>query len=140
MKVDGRKVDPETGEFLQDEFGRELPDPTPVAPPLGYVKQPSMFDIIRAQVQQQLSAIALAEGKESWEDAEDFDVGDDFDPISPHEGVWDLSVDEIKAALKRAQNEKAAAAAEPDPAPPPAVPPAAAPAPAPASPEPPKAP
>lgn len=139
MKVDGRKVDPETGEFLQDELGFELPDPTPVAPPLGYVKQPSMFDIIRAQVQQQLSAIALAEGKESWEDAEDFDVGDDFDPISPHEGAWDLSVEEIKQALNDARRRKVAMT-EPDPAPPPAVPPAPAPAPAPASPEPPKAP
>lgn len=113
--VDYSKFD-QDGVQVQDPAGFELPDPVPVAPPLGYIKQPSMFDIIRAQVQQQLSAIALAEGFETFEEAEDFDVGDDFDPISPHEGVWELSAAEIRDALLAAQAQKRGVQGESPPA------------------------
>lgn len=63
--------------------GQELPDPTPVAPPVGYKKQPSMADIIREQVR--LAKLAEEAGVETFEEANDFEVGDDFDPDSPYE-------------------------------------------------------
>lgn len=86
-------VDAVTGEIIAEHLkykgrrmtvdGAEIPDPTPMAPPVGYKKQPSMFDIVREQVR--LSKLAEEAGAESFEEANDFDVGDDYDPESPHE-------------------------------------------------------
>ena len=59
-------------------------DPKPVAPPVGYEKQPSMMDIIRQQVQQ-ASRAAEEEGWESVEEANDFECPDDPFPSSPYE-------------------------------------------------------
>ena len=61
-------------------------DPTPVAPPAGYKKQPSMIDVIRQQVAQ-ASKAAEEEGFETVEEANDFDVDGDPFPSSPYEFV-----------------------------------------------------
>lgn len=75
---------------LHNSDGRELPDPTPMAPPVGYVKQKSMTDIIREQVRSHhLQMAAEAAGAESFEEADDFDVGDELDPTTPYEAVFD---------------------------------------------------
>jgi hypothetical protein len=63
-----------------------LMDPTPVAPPAGYKKQPSMIDVIRQQVAQ-ASKAAEQEGFETVEEANDFDVDGDPFPSSPYEFV-----------------------------------------------------
>lgn len=85
---------PERCERTQDIFldtaGREIPDPTPMAPPVGYKKQPSMVDHIRSMVRSELLRQSVAaEGLETFEEAEDFDVGDDYDPTTPYEAVFD---------------------------------------------------
>lgn len=67
-----------------DDHGREKPNPTPVAPPVGYKKQKSMMEIIREQIRQ-ASLEARDMGAETEEEANDFDVGEDFDPESPYE-------------------------------------------------------
>lgn len=73
--------------------GAEILDPTPMAPPVGWFKQPSMFDHIRAMIRQ----AQLDQEVESFEDADDFDVGDDYDPTSPWEQEHDgLSVRELR--------------------------------------------
>lgn len=72
------------------DAGREIPDPVPLAPPVGYTAQPSMVDIIRSQIRSaQLAAEAEAAGMETFEEADDFDVADDFDPSSPYEEMFD---------------------------------------------------
>lgn len=99
--------DPETGEILDvqdyferavrasqellDKFGHETPDPTPMAPPVGYVRQPTMVDIIRQQIQShKLAQEAEAAGLETWEEANDFDIPDDpIPPGSPWEEIYD---------------------------------------------------
>lgn len=92
--------------------GAELLDPRPVAPPVGYKRQPSMVEHIRNMVRsEQLRAAAEAEGVETFEEAEDFDVGDDYDPRTPYEAVFDPPPEPDKA----------------DPAPEPAPPPETAP-------------
>lgn len=80
-----------TGKGKQlDDRGRELLDPRPLAPPVGYQKQPSMIEHIRAMVRSEaLRQAAEAHGAESFEDADDFDVGDDYDPTSPYEGEFE---------------------------------------------------
>lgn len=63
---------------------RLMPDPNPVAAAVGYKRQPNMVDIIRQQVEA-LSRDAAAQGHDSIEEANDFDVGDDVDPSSRFE-------------------------------------------------------
>jgi len=68
---------------LNDQ-GQLVPDPTPMAPPIGFKPQPSMVEIIRKQVQL-ASEEAKRQGNESLEEADDFDVGDDPEISSPYE-------------------------------------------------------
>lgn len=73
-----------------DPQGREILDPRPMAPPVGYTRQPTMVDIIRQQIRSHtLAAEAQAQGLESFEEADDFNVDDDFDPTSPYEEIFD---------------------------------------------------
>jgi len=68
-----------------DAYGREMPDPTPIAPPVGYTKQPTMVDHVRALVARHISEAAAGAGAESFEEANDFEVGDDYEPETPYE-------------------------------------------------------
>lgn len=73
-----------------DQFGREIPDGRPMQPPLGYKPSPSLAETIRdmvynAQIQRELEA----QGVETFEESEDFDVGDDYDPTSPYEEYFE---------------------------------------------------
>lgn len=73
-----------------DPRGREIPDPVPVAPPVGYKRQPSLAEQIRAMVRsEKLRDEAQAAGYETFEEADDFDVGDDYEPNSPYEVDFD---------------------------------------------------
>lgn len=103
---------------------RFLPDPTPIAPPIGYQKLPSMFDRVRDMVRsEQLRQAAIDNGDETFEEADDFDVGDVDDFQTPYEEMYEgLSATEIMdperrvRALKEAQEADARAANKPGPA------------------------
>lgn len=117
----GEVIDTETGEVMFNPHyaamanhpkgkpltpgGAEVPDPVPMAPPVGYVKQPSMFEHMREMIRRELSQAAAESGVESFEDADDFEVGDDYDPRSPYEeefeGVSVRELDERIAELRR---------------------------------------
>lgn len=83
-----------------DPDGRELVDPTPVAPPVGYERRPSMVDIIRAQVREHASRYAEDNDMETFDEADDFVIGDDYDPSSPYEENFDPVGFEPGAARK----------------------------------------
>lgn len=73
-----------------DEHGREVLDPTPVAPPVGYKRSPSMVDHIRNMVKSEmLRQAAESADMESFEDADDFEVDDDPDPYAPYEAEFE---------------------------------------------------
>lgn len=73
-----------------DELGRELPDPTPLEPPLNYIKTPSLSEQIREMVRsEKLRMEAEAMGFESFEDADDLEMDEDPDPGSPYEINFD---------------------------------------------------
>lgn len=85
------RVTPE-GEVVpvRDSEGRELPDPVPLAPPVGWHANPSMFETMRQMIRSEaVRAYAEAQGDESFEEAQDFDVEDEEFPQSPHEGDFD---------------------------------------------------
>jgi len=108
--------DGEVISFL-DVDGYENPDPTPIAPPVGFKPAPSLAEQIRAMVRSERLAREAAEsGFETFEESDDFEVGDDYDPSTPYEEIFDTStVAEMAAA-------RAAAATPPQPSPAPSAP------------------
>lgn len=77
--------------------GRQLPDPVPLAPPIGYKKQPSMVEIVREMVRsERLKMEAEAAGHETFEESEDFEVDDDGPDLkSGWENDFDPPIAEI---------------------------------------------
>lgn len=99
---DYSKFDVETGEQVHDSRGREIPDPTPMQPPVGYNPQPSLAQQIRQMVvSERLAMEAREAGAETFEEADDFDVGDDFEAErhSPYEANFDPMTPQERAAL-----------------------------------------
>lgn len=89
------------------EDGREVVDPTPMAPPVGYRRQPSMVEIVRQMVRsERLRAEAEAADMETFEESDDFDVGDDFDPTSPYENEFDPPIREMVQEGRKAQEKR----------------------------------
>lgn len=69
-----------------DEFGNEIGDPTPLEPPLGYKKTLSLSEQIAQQVRiNNLRILEDMRVEETEEDADDFVIGDDYEPMSPYE-------------------------------------------------------
>lgn len=78
------KVSGSYGNYV-NEAGKEVLSRVPVAPPVGYKPSPSMIDHVRAMVRQEMSRAAAEQGYETFEEANDFEVGDDYEPNSPYE-------------------------------------------------------
>lgn len=85
-----------------------------MAPPVGFKPAPSLADQIREMVRSERLAREAAEGGfETFEEADDFDVGDDFDPRTPYEESFDpegRSSFEPIAEVNRQEDEKNKAA------------------------------
>lgn len=89
-RIDGKRSEKPASVYLTTD-GREIPDPTPLAPSVGFIQQPSMIDNIRNMIRsERLRQEAEAAGYETPEEADDFDVGDDYDPTSPYEHDFDI--------------------------------------------------
>lgn len=90
-----------------DELGREILDSTPMAPPVGYVRQPSLTEQIRAMVRaESLRHAAMEQGFETFEESNDFDV-DDAEPSSVYERDIDISDAEVLARYPHLASELA---------------------------------
>lgn len=98
-----------------DENGGEVIDPTPMQPPLGYKKTLSLSEQIAQQVR--IANLKILEDmalEETEDEADDFNVGEDFEPYSPHEndhmpslGNLKKKALEINNAIKKRQTELA---------------------------------
>lgn len=94
-----------------NESGQLMPNPVPVAPPVGYERKPSLAEQIRDAVRsEQLAAAARAAGAETFEESEDFDVEDDQQLHSPWENEFDPELSEIIEAGREALAAKKAQA------------------------------
>lgn len=87
-----------------DENGHEVLDDTPVALPLRLKRLDNDARRIQDIVQGVLSQRAREVGFESFEEANDFDVGDDFDPRSPYE-ITDVQDEFFERDKRRARRE-----------------------------------
>lgn len=91
IEDDGEKKAPER----HNEYGEEVLDPVPLQPPLGYKRSPTLSE----QILQQVRHAKLEEAAnvlETDEDADDFNVGDDYEPLSKYENDHIPSVKELK--------------------------------------------
>lgn len=106
-----------------DKEGNEIPDNTPVEVPLGYRTPPTLEQRMQAMIRSEAMAqYARAQGAETFDEANDFDVDDeDGTPESPHE----LDDQEIELKQATAELEAARRAAGPHPKPPAKTAPAA---------------
>lgn len=68
-----------------NDCGQEIPDPTPVAVPAGWARPPSLEEIIRRHIRTEMSRQAADAGQETFEEADDFEVDEDPDPLSAYE-------------------------------------------------------
>lgn len=100
--------------------GHEVPDPVPLAPPIGYVKPHSIFDQVREMIRSdELRKAALMAGAETFDESDDFDIGDDYEPDAPYELDNELlSLTELRrraAEEKKLDEVREAAPASPSP-------------------------
>lgn len=93
---------PKLSPLRHDENGYEKLDPTPMQPPLGYKKTLSLNEQIMQQVrlykQQLLEDDAISE---TDEEADDFDTGEDFEPLSQYENDHIPSVKKLKEEARK---------------------------------------
>jgi len=88
-----------------NEKGEEILDPTPMQPPLGYKKSLSLSEQIAQQVR--ISLIKRLEDEmepETDEEADDFVVGDDYEPLSKYENDHVPTIGELKKKAKQIQD------------------------------------
>lgn len=85
-----------------DEQGREIPNPTPMQPPVGYKRRPTIAEQMRQMIRQ-ASYEAGQAGAETEEEANDFDVGEDMEPTSPWENDFepDPALDHMLARMSQ---------------------------------------
>lgn len=98
-----------------DADGGEVIDPTPMQPPLGYKRSLSLSEQIAQQVR--IAHLKILEDEaihETEDEADDFEVGDDFEPLSQYENdhmptlaSLKKKAAEINAAIKKRNTELA---------------------------------
>lgn len=79
--------DPGLGKAVLLEDGREVLNPVPMAPPVGYTEQPSMFQIMERMIAQHYAGLQDRDIEETEEESQDFDIGEDEELITPFEIV-----------------------------------------------------
>lgn len=78
--------DPRDGKSFLLEDGREVPNPLPVAPPVGYVYEPTIMDRLSQMLDKRLAALLEAQALEETEaEANDFDIDEDEEIRSIYE-------------------------------------------------------
>lgn len=107
--------EPKRAPDKHDENGGEVIDPTPMQPPLGYKRSLSLSEQIAQQVR--IAHLRILEDsalEETEDEADDFEIGEDYEPLSKHENdhmptLANLKkkAAEINAAIKKRNTELA---------------------------------
>lgn len=77
-----------------DRFHREVPDKTPVSMPLGY-ERPEPLESMIARMIRVESVKAQSQGKETFEESDDFDVDDDDIKFTSDHQFTDMQEEEL---------------------------------------------
>lgn len=70
-----------------NEKGQEVPDTTPVEAPIHFSRPLTLAQQMQRMIRTELSKQAVDDGQESFEEADDFDVDEDPDPLSQYEQI-----------------------------------------------------
>lgn len=75
-----------------NEKGQEVLDPTPLSIPFGFERPATLEErimrLMRSEFDRRQAVASADDDIETPEEADDFDVGDDFDPSSPYENEF----------------------------------------------------
>ena len=81
------------------EDGKEIPDPIPFAPTIKGSRAHSIRENVLSIVRSEQFRQAMEQqGQETFEEADDFDVDDDFDPSSPYEEFFEGEYEQLRQA------------------------------------------
>lgn len=83
-----------------DAQGRELPDATPLEVPAGMRQPESIESMIARMVRGRVSELAAKDGLETFDEANDFEVEDDDEPLTAHE-VQDMKLEALADDRRR---------------------------------------
>lgn len=90
-----------TSRQMREEYfrnGKEMPSQEPVFVATN-LKRDSEIDRFRRFLRsEEMAKQARQQGFETFEEADDFDVGDDFDPTSPYEQIFEPVVEEVPSS------------------------------------------
>lgn len=88
-----------------DEFGHEVPDPSPVVLPSGFKRPETLAEQVQRLVRTHISREAAEAGYETFEEAEDFEIPDDpDDPSTQYEEWFDPTLGRAITAQEFKQN------------------------------------
>jgi len=88
-----------------DEFGHEVPDPTPLQIPAGFKRPETLAEQVQRLVRGAISRQAAEEGMETFEESEDFDIPDDpDDPSTQYEEYFDPTLGRAITAQEFREN------------------------------------
>lgn len=85
MVYAGWTDDPMDGKAFHDQFGREIVNPLSLAPPVGYRPEPTVMELIERQLAIRLAQLAGDDEVDTAEEADDFDMEEEWDPTSLYE-------------------------------------------------------
>lgn len=117
-KIVADELDEREGRKRFNTKGAEISDRTPVAMPLGWKRPESIEEKMRRIIRESLSQRAMEEGFETFDESDDFDMGDEDGlpmPYSPHE-MTTMQEDFVPSAPEKRRRTPADPAA-PKPAP-----------------------
>lgn len=94
LYIQGWSEDPKDGSAVLTPDGREIVNPMPIAPPIGYTAERSVMEMIEDALKRRMAQLDGDEEIETIEEADDFGDDDEPAPWSPYEVVM---VDEYPA-------------------------------------------
>lgn len=87
-----------------NEDGHEILNPTPMQPPLNYKAQPSLAEQIRQQVRAHVALLDME--PETEEEADDFEIDDDPQPVSRWENDMVPSIKETRKRIRELEEQQ----------------------------------
>lgn len=103
MARNGWSTDPGTGKAVLTPGGAEIFNPLPMAPPVGYVQEPTVMDRLNQLLDSRARAAQLYDNdviEETLEEAEDFDGIEDPEDYVPR-SIYEIQLLPEVPALKR---------------------------------------
>lgn len=88
-----------------DDRRKEMLDDTPVCLPVRLKRTDALTEQIRRVIREEASRRASDAGFESFEEADDFEIEDDYDPRSPHELSLDQELEGYGTTTEVSENE-----------------------------------